>query len=167
MAKLAKRIGYDGRIRHVRDEQYFRWRFQNPLSDYRFLFWDDGRIDGYLVLYGKVYPPNNNELAYIVDWDAINENVWHDLLQAAMQWGNFNYIGIWSATLSEAVARVLRNAGFSFKDKTGNAIHDMRGKNILVKSLNQTIQRVDWTLGGRDLSDPTHWDLRAIYSDNY
>ena len=73
MAELAERIGYDGRIRHVRDEQYFSWRFQNPLSEYRFLFWDNGRLDGYLVLYRKVYPPGNDELAYIVDWDAINE----------------------------------------------------------------------------------------------
>jgi len=167
MAELSKRIGYDGRIRHVRDEQYFSWRFQNPLSEYRFLFWDNGRLDGYLVLYGKIYPPNNDELAYIVDWDAINDEVWFNLLQAAMQWGSFNYISIWTATLSEDVKRLLRNAGFVFMDKTGSATRDIGGKNILVKSINQKIQPSDWILGGRNLLDPTNWDLRTIYSDDF
>ena len=167
MAELSKRVGYDGRIRHVRDEQYFSWRFQNPLSEYRFLYWDNGRLDGYLVLYGKVYPPGNDEVTYIVDWDAINEDVWHDLLRAAIQWGNFNYISIWSATLSADVKNLLRKAGFAFKDKTGSATRDIRGENILVKSVNQTVQQPDWKLGGRDLLDPTNWDLRTIYSDTF
>jgi hypothetical protein len=167
MAELAQRIGYDGRIRHVRDEQYFSWRFQNPLSEYRFLFWDNGRLDGYLVLNMKVYPPGNDELAYIVDWDAINGHVWHDLLQAAMQWGDFNYISMWSAALSEDVKRLLRNAGFAFKDKTGSATRDVRGENILVKSVNQKIHPPDWILDGRNLLDATNWDLRTIYSDEF
>ena len=167
MAELSKRIGYDGRIRHVRDEQYFSWRFQNPLSEYRFLYWDNGRLDGYLVLYGKVYPPGNDEVTYIVDWDAINEDVWHDLLRAAIQWGNFNYISIWSATLSKDEKRLLRKAGFAFRDKTGNATRDIQGENILIKSVNQANQQPDWILGGRDMLDPTNWDLRTIYSDAF
>ena len=36
MAELVERSG-DTRIRHVRDSQYFQWRFQNPLSRYRYL----------------------------------------------------------------------------------------------------------------------------------
>ncbi len=167
MAELAERIGFDGRIRHVRDEQYFSWRFQNPLSEYRFLFWDKRRLDGFLVLHMKVYPPGNDELTYIVDWDAINGRVWHDLLQAAIQWGNFNYISIWSATLSEDVKRLLRKAGFAFINKTGRATRDVRGKNILVKSIDQKIQPPNWILGGRDLLDPINWDLRTIYSDDF
>ncbi|MBT8363750.1 MAG: GNAT family N-acetyltransferase [Deltaproteobacteria bacterium] len=167
MAELAKRIGFDGRIRHVRDEQYFSWRFQNPLSEYRFLFWGNGRLDGYFVLHMKVYPPGNDELAYIVDWDAKNGHVWHDLLQAAIQWGNFNNISIWSSALSEDVKTHLRKAGFTFKDKTGSATRDVRGENILVKSINQNIQQSNWILGGRDLLDSTNWDLRTIYSDDF
>ena len=167
MAELAKRIGYDGRIRHVRDEQYFDWRFQNPLSEYRFLFWDNGRLEGFLVLHMKVYPPDNNESAYIVDWDAIDGQIWNDLLQAAIRWGNFNHISIWSAALPEDVKRLLRKAGFAFRDKTGSATRDVRGENILVKSINQKIPQPNWIMGGRDLLDSTNWDLRTIYSDDY
>jgi hypothetical protein len=168
MAELSERIGFDGRIRHVRDEQYFSWRFQNPLSEYRFLFWEKGRrLDGFIALYMKVYPSNNDELAYIVDWDAINGHIWNDLLQAVIQWGNFNHISIWSEALSEEMKRFLQKVGFAFKDKTGSVTRDFRGKNILVKSLNQTNQPPDWILGGRDLLDPNSWDLRTIYSDDF
>ena len=132
MAELAERIGYDGRIRHVRDEQYFSWRFQNPLSEYRFLFWDNGRLDGYLVLYMKVYPPGDDEWAYIVDWDAINGNVWHDLLQAAIQWGNFNYMHL-VCNLIGRYEKTSPERWISFTDKTGSATRDVRGENILVK----------------------------------
>jgi GNAT superfamily N-acetyltransferase len=38
MAELVERVGSDGRIRHVRDREFFTWRFCNPLSRYRFLF---------------------------------------------------------------------------------------------------------------------------------
>lgn len=56
MAELVARLGYDGRIRHVQDEPYFAWRFQNPRSNYRFLFWDDARLEGYLVLQATPLP---------------------------------------------------------------------------------------------------------------
>jgi len=36
MTDLVRRVGHDHRIRHVRDEIYFDWRFKNPLHDYRF-----------------------------------------------------------------------------------------------------------------------------------
>jgi hypothetical protein len=167
MAELAKRIGFDNRIRHVRDAHYFSWRFQNPLSEYRFLFWEDRHLDGFLVLHVKVYPHSDDEWAYIVDWEAINQHVWNDLLQAAIQWGNFKFISMWSATLSEEMKTHLRKAGFAFKDKTGSALHDIRGENIFVKSINQKIQGHDWILGGRDLMDLKNWDLRTIYSDAF
>src|SRR5262249_10682368 len=49
MARLVARLGYDGRIRHVRDAEYFAWRFRNPLHEYRFLYAGGSDLDGYLV----------------------------------------------------------------------------------------------------------------------
>jgi hypothetical protein len=50
MAELVARRPWDGRIRHLRDAEYFAWRFRDPLHDYRFLYWDDGGLRGYPVL---------------------------------------------------------------------------------------------------------------------
>jgi GNAT superfamily N-acetyltransferase len=50
MSALVSRLGHDGRIRHIRDREYFAWRFRNPWSIYRFLYLGDSGLDGYLVL---------------------------------------------------------------------------------------------------------------------
>jgi len=167
MAELVARIGTDGRIRHVRDEQYFGWRFQNPLSEYRFLFRGKERLDGYFVLHTKLGPHGNDVWTYIVDWEATNAQVWADLLQATIQWGNFKDLTIWSANLSGEVKKLLAEAGFTFLDKSGSMRNDIHGENILVRPLCRKTPQPDWVPAGRDLSDPANWNLRMIYSDTY
>jgi len=167
MAELAERIGTDGRIRHVRDEQYLSWRFQNPLSEYRFLFWEKKRLDGYFVLHTKLDQHSNDASTYIVDWEATNVQVWIDLLQATIHWGNFKDIVIWSATLSGEVKKLLAETGFTFLDKSGSVRNDIHGGKILVQSLCRKTQQSDWILADRDLLDPANWNLRMIYSDAY
>jgi hypothetical protein len=39
----------------VRDQRYLAWRFLNPRSLYRFLFWEASKLEGYLVLQAKRY----------------------------------------------------------------------------------------------------------------
>ena len=70
MSELVERIGSTGQIRQVRDHQYFEWRFQNPLSRYRFLFWVKPRMEGYLVLQEYTSPYGNDEIVNIVDWGS-------------------------------------------------------------------------------------------------
>ena len=165
-AELVERIGTDGRIRHVRDEQYFSWRFQNPLSEYRFLFWDDGRFDGYLALQSKCACEADG-WAYIVDWEATNGRVWTDLLQAVIQLGNFDGLYIWSETLSGDAKEWLREAGFYFLNKTGKVRNDSQGENIFVKAICPASPQSRWVLNNQDLLDARNWDLRMIYSDAY
>ncbi len=167
MAQLAERIGHDGRIRHVRDEQYFSWRFDNPLSEYRFLYWDDGQLEGYLVLYMKVADPGEEDLVYIVDWDATSAPVWQGLIDAALAWGDFDRISIWSDSLSESAKELLRDSGFDFRDKTGNTLSDLDGTQVLIAQLDAQRQPSDWTACGRDVMDPAQWDLRATFSDAF
>ncbi len=50
MSELVVRLGHDGRIRHIRNREFFAWRFRNPLGIYRFLYLGDSQLDGYLVL---------------------------------------------------------------------------------------------------------------------
>jgi hypothetical protein len=46
MADLVRRLGHDGRLRHVRDERYLAWRYRNPLYEYRFLVRESDRLEG-------------------------------------------------------------------------------------------------------------------------
>ncbi len=157
MAKLVERIGSDGRARHVRDETYFSWRFRNPRSAYRFLYWGSDRLQGYLVLEKTGYLSSVS----IVDWEASDPEIRAELLSAAAQ-SRFPKLESWSATLSDETIALLRNAGFA-------AEHELRSperysKRFMLRSV-RAGGAGDWHLRGRNLLDLNSWDLRMIYSD--
>jgi len=157
MAMLVSRQGYDGRIRHVRDQQFYAWRYQNPLSEYRFLFWEKGGLKGFLVLQQVLH--NNSDAIQIVDWEAASVEVLSDLLQTVIHWGGFGSISIWSLTLADDMIKVLTRHGFSGAGKSNSSESSTR---IIVKPLHSGGH---WSMGGRDLLDISNWDLRPIYSD--
>ena len=168
MAELVERVGSDGRLRQVRDQEYFAWRFQSPLSRYRFLFWGDATLEGYLVLQTYVHGKGIS----IVDWEATNIKVRADLLQTAMQWGKFDELTIWTATLPAEVKTLLRNAGFRILGKTesiGRAYSVSAPRpTVLLRAVRQDmLKETDWLMAQRRLLDLDNWDLRMIYSDNF
>ena len=85
MAELVERLGHDGRIRHVRDREYFAWRFLNPRASYRFLYAQSARLEGYLVLAAQPGRPDWG--VRLVDWEAVDDRVRRALLVAAFQKG--------------------------------------------------------------------------------
>ena len=163
MAELIERIGGDGRMRHVRDQQYFAWRFQNPRAVYRFLFWEDARLEGYLVLRRWVY--TDRVAVNIVDWEATNAQVRADLLQAAIRWGNFAHLTIWSATLPDEAKTLLQITDFKELEGKGNMTRFH--PTVLVRPIRDEMLKGDWVLADRRLLDLANWDLRMIYSDGY
>src|SRR6185369_15409913 len=108
MAELVARIRTDGRIRHVRDSEYFHWRFQNPLSRYWFLFWSEERLDGYLVLQEYTSDRADRIRLNIVDWEGITPAVQSGLLEAAVVFANNRPLWIWAATLPQLAADMLK-----------------------------------------------------------
>lgn len=167
MADLVERVRSDGRMRQVKDEQFFTWRFQNPLSQFRFLFWDDARLEGYLVLQAPVYAYDGKARGNVVDWEATDVQVWADLLQAAIDWGQFDKLTIWSATLSDKAKALLQTMGFNFVNKTRRIARDIDLPTILTRPVRQEMLKTDWVVADCHLLDLTNWDLRMIFSDDF
>jgi len=163
MAELVEQIGNDGRIRHSRDQQYFAWRFKNPLSQYRFLYWEDSGLDGYLVLQMSVY--RDRSRVRIVDWEATNTQVRADLLQAAIDLVAFDVLTIWSATLPDEAKMLLQNSGFTYLEEIESI--KRHSFTILLRPVHDQMPKADWVLDNRRSLDLTNWDLRMIYSDAY
>lgn len=163
MADLVERIGTDGRMRHVRDEQYFAWRFGNPLNVYRFLFWEDARLEGYMVLQKRRHTRGGE--TRILDWEATHPQVHEDLLYAAIDRCHSTVLSTWSATLGERTARLLQAAGFRRVNETQGVRHYRPG--LLVRAVRDEMQEADWVVAGRRLLDMANWDLRMIYSDGF
>lgn len=157
MADLIRRLGGDGRIRHVRDQAFFSWRFSNPRGNYRFLYWGQESLDGYMILQNIVGEAHIN----IVDWEATGSEIRSDLLEAALTWGHFRNVCTWGTTLPEPVIEILRQAGFTAASVAKDATS--RGGQFMLKSLG-TDETSDM-ISNRRLLDPGHWDLRMIYSD--
>jgi hypothetical protein len=161
MAELVKRLCTDGRIRHVRDLDYFSWRFNNPLSRYRFLFWEKSRLEGYLVLQTRF---NNDTLRVnIVDWEATSLEARSDLLEAVLCLGNFDALSIWTATLADEVKILLKKSGFKVLSETENVMQYR--PTVLVRPVRDDMLKTDWTFEGRRLLDLANWDLCMINSD--
>ncbi|MEE8555494.1 MAG: GNAT family N-acetyltransferase, partial [bacterium] len=160
LADLVERIGTDGRMRHVRDQGYFAWRFRNPLNAYRFLFWEDARLEGYMVLQKRRH--TRGGAIRILDWEATHPQVHEDLLYAAIDRCRSTALLIWSATLGERTARLLQTAGFRRVNET-QGVKDYR-PGVLVRAVRDEMLDADWAVAGRRLLDMANWDLRGIYS---
>jgi len=157
MADLVRRLGHDGRLRHVRDAPYLAWRFGNPLHDYRFLLAGNDRLEGYLVLqtYRRAGRVN------IVDWEATSPVVARALLGAAIDWGQFADLSTWTMSLPPETERLLGERGF--RPVTWHRLMP-RGRVVLVRSVSPSSGEPGPALGGRSLLDAANWDMRMLYS---
>ena len=161
MVELVERLGHDGRIRQVRDRQYLAWRFDNPMSDFRFVYCGEGRLDGYLVLGRRASDLGAFDRVYISDFEARDEAVRAGLLRAAIDWGRFPELVAWTATLSEDTLRAFTASGFVPVDTEEAA----RGfPCVLARRLPDGELAGAWTLGGRRLLDLASWDVRVLFS---
>ena len=161
MADLIKENGYDGRIRQVRDEPYFAWRFNNPRSEYRFIFWEDTGVRGYLVL--QFDCRKKRDLIGLVDWEATHIQVKVAMLHAALKYGKFESISLWSATLSQKEKKILCDAGFKpVKEEKGVA---KNYPSILVFSVWNGSVEGNFMINRKNLLHLSNWDLRMTDSD--
>jgi len=159
MAGLVHRLGHDGRIRHARDESYLAWRYRNPLHEYRFLFRESDRLEGYLVL--QAYRQDPGRGVNIVDWEATTPEIREELLRAAVEWGGFSQLTMWTGTLPSNMLALASRAGFVPVD-SGSRMRS--SATILVCDVRRQRLGSDMTLGGRRLLDPANWDMRMVYS---
>jgi hypothetical protein len=165
MAGLVGRLEMDGRFRHVRDTRYFAWRFQNPLARYRFLLLrEGGALDGYLVL--QTPATGHRGRVAILDWEASTLSGRAELLEAAVEWGQFTDLRLWSGTLTSPDRDVLRSRDFLPASVTLEA--SAHRSTVLVRALGLApTDPADWVVGGRRLLDLGNWDVRMLYSDAF
>jgi GNAT superfamily N-acetyltransferase len=152
MAQLVAGRARDGRVRHVRDADFFRWRFANPTREYRFLYYErDGALDGYLAVAGY----RRSSVAFnIVDIEARSDAVLAELLEAACTWGGFSAVGAWSASYSPAARELLARHGFVPTDVALRA----RGMPCVL------LKKIDSARSGEPALDGATWDIRLIDS---
>jgi len=156
MANLVARLPWDGRIRHVRDETYFNWRFANPMRRYCFVYVGGECLEAYLVLHQSLDFARN--LVQIVDFEAESEEAAEELFEGLLQLGAFPELRAWAAAMPPAAAATLYRRGFA--DQSDGVFQ----KSILVRTLLEDELSRPWTLGGHRIDEAASWDVRMIYS---
>jgi len=149
MAELVRSIAGDGRIRHVRDAEFFRWRFENPTRQYRFFYYvSDGKLTGFIAIAGYC----RSKLQFnIVDIEARNEEVLGELLESACSWGSFPAVGAWLASHSPVARTLLTQHGFVATD------HGLRARGMPCVLLKKIGSAESPAIEGA-------WDIRLIDS---
>jgi hypothetical protein len=158
MVELIHRQRHDGRIRHLRNPEYLRWRYENPLQEYRFLYSHGERFDGYIAMSGSVASHLPAGRVTVADIEARDDDAFHALLRAAV--AHVQELYVWTATMSDAQRSVLNDLGFGPVDPQRTS----RGcPCILVRPLSEAAK---WELGGLSLLDMNAWDIRCFYAMN-
>jgi hypothetical protein len=156
LAGVAARLHDDGRIRHVRDAGFFRWRFGHPDREYRILLSEcDGEFDGYMVIArgAQSFP------FQISAWEGISQGVREGLLAFALSEGGFVALGTWTASLPEADRDLLERSGFR---PTELELRRRGMPCVLLRKLGAA--GGDWSMAGVPALDPSNWDIRLIDS---
>jgi hypothetical protein len=159
MSQLVADSVMDGRIRHVRNVEYFAWRFQNPLMQYRFGYFGQSPLDGYMILAAERYGVRQ-DCVTIVDWEGRTPAIKEELLESAVSTGRLALVNIWGAGVGEAERQMLERRGFCRSQMTATVSSPFR--TILV---GRTTADESWLLGVRNVLDLANWDVRGLYSD--
>jgi len=150
-------------VHHVRDATYYRWRFRNPRSDYRFVYWIESRLEGFVVL--QVARGARSADLRIVDWEASRPDILEGMLSRLVRAGGYDSLSIWTATLPGAFLEVLHREGFVPRDETRGDLDYQPGLMAIGPGGSDlhSATAADSSL----LRDPARWRLRMAYSDAY
>lgn len=158
MAALVE-LERDERIGHARDAAYYRWRFEAPVYNYRFLYLENqSGLDGFAVLQQS----RGGGVVSIVDWCARSKDARMNLWRVAVGSGE-DRLQIWTAGLTDEVAQELASSGFQLSDW----VEDLRRPSPAMMVVGAEPLSERWQLGGMPLLDSKCWDLRMLYSDSY
>jgi hypothetical protein len=164
MARLAERFDDPERIHHLRDEDYFAWRYGNPLVrdrwfqgrlHRRFVFLGVGEGEGYAVFQGMPAKPE----VQLVDWAGDGET-FAELLGVAIELIQPAQLSTWGATLAGSIKTELGQSGF-VADERGP---QTRWQGLLLNALSSGDTH-EPTIGSSKMLDMNSWDLRMIHSD--
>ena len=169
MAELRARVRVDGRIRQRPDPAYIDWRYRNPFSHYRFLYWHGQRLEGYLVL--QTSARRRESEVRVLEWEATNPSVRSALLRTALDRGRFERVTIWSATLPTDAQEMLAASGFAPEPRAGMESVELPTVHVHptreAPSDTAAGEAPAWTIAGMPLLDRRNWDVRMADSDGF
>lgn len=143
-------------VRHCFDGAYVRWRFANPLCEYRWLCAYQNELSGYLVMSRSRIAQGSSAVRLLDLW-GVDAAVQAELLYCALQWGRFQEFRLWWDRFPGRVSRALADLGFR-----AAPAESKRRSALLVNNL---VSAEDFSVGGVDLLDMRNWGMSMVHAD--
>ena len=162
MAALVKNLIPTNKITLNRDETYFRWRYNNPISKYIFLYLYDDNLKGYLVLGNQELFLGHDDTLNIFELEATTSSTKVELLNHLLKIMDYGKISVWERMLDQDSLDYLISQEFT----DGNLRKSVKdhAQTILIKSLDKD-NRFEYQ--GLDLLDSHNWDLKMTYLHDF
>lgn len=146
LAEIAERGPASNRLRHVRDEEYFRWRLANPLHCYRAL----ASREAYVILQWAGAPHVN-----LVDWRAPDTRSLASVLHVAFR--QVHAVRVWNIAVDSELRGVLERLGSLRPARTAAT--------FTLRTVSDDPR--DAYAGPLNLNEASSWELRMLDSDAY
>lgn len=129
MASLAARAPR-AQIQLKRDEAFFLWRFENPMSEYRFLFLGEGELNAYLVV--QCWRDHDHEWVNLIDYACVDPSHLAPLVSTVVGACGMHCLRVWEPG-TEALRQVFAELGFR-PEKHIEGVRDPR-PSLLVQAI--------------------------------
>jgi GNAT superfamily N-acetyltransferase len=153
MALCAERYRNPAKISHIRDIQYFKWRYAFKQDKYLFVYsWYNEELLAYLVLEKK-----SDTQYLLIEYAARDAGVLRNIIRFAMRKQVIPFLRSWALSDDEAV--MLRGCGFL---PAPLRLWKMLGKQrlpVLVRPIKEAVQPQDFLYGQKDIRDINNWQF--------
>jgi GNAT superfamily N-acetyltransferase len=155
---------HNQRIRLLRDETFFRWRFENPFKRYRFYYFcHDSGIKGYVV----IGLSHNHQRGYILDFADTDGRSVVFLLRHMIQNKHFDMLSIYHFSVSDEFREKLADMGFRASGLARRLEHKKTGElPVLIRPVRKSYTETDWKIEGLDIRNINNWQMTEICSDS-
>lgn len=157
MAALVARLGYDGRIRQVRNEAYLRWRLSNPMHSRYYGYWVEDELEGYVIL--EAHRHHLRQM-YLLDAEASRPEILVAILKHLTSITPGSTLTAWTHCLPGRLGDQL--ADFGFVPRAPQTALGASLPCIMARNVGDVAS--DTLLPDADLADLAQWDMRRLYN---
>lgn len=150
-------------IRLSQDEDYFRWRFCNPLNKYVFYYFMKEDFPTAYVVMG-ISP--NNQRGYVLDYAEKEGSVLREIFKYITKAKRFNLLSIYNFCLDDTLRHALKGLGFKTHGLVRIIERKLHGElPLLIRPVKESLMESDFFIDGIDSRKIENWSLKPICSD--
>lgn len=147
----------------LKNEMFFRWRFNNKRRKYVFFYYKDKQlIKGYVVIRISSF----TRYGYIIDYSRKDKMAVEKILQYIIKMKYFDVLLIYNSSICAAFLPMFKVLGFRVSSLTRLKKRMARFKRpLFVRPVKKNPLKSDWLIEGLDIRKIENWEIKEICSD--